>query len=46
MGRGGGGRILKLWYMYVVSPQTKFYSEDFSSVGLRNMLIVDKRKQW
>ena len=36
-----------MWYIIVLfSPQTKYYSEDFASVGLRNMLIVDKRKQW
>ena len=26
--------------------QSKFYSEKIASVGLRNMLIVDRRKQW
>ena len=31
---------------FIFTPQTEFYSEDFASVGLRNMLIVDKRKQW
>ena len=29
-----------------ITLQNKFYSEKCASVGLRNMLVVDKRKQW